>query len=173
MMKFNNLLCVLIFSALLPLHTVAQSRFFTFSRYSTDNGMTGNKVFCTYQDTKGFIWIGGSDGLMRFDGTKFVTYSDRKGDMPFSTVSAILPLSPTEFILSFPEMKEAGIFNVADLSYTKIRIVTSRQMPARSAMIVYKSGQDIFMLFSNSPHVLKFDSTKKIFSSYPPFVLPE
>ena len=172
-MKFNNLLCLLIFSALLQLHTVAQSRFFTFSRYSTDNGMTGNKVFCTYQDTKGFIWIGGSDGLMRFDGTKFATYSDRKGDMPFSAVSAIIPLSATEFILSFPEMKEAGIFNVADLSYTKIRIVTSQQMPARSTMVVYKSGQDIFMLFSNSPHVLKFDSTKKIFSSYQPFTLPQ
>lgn len=173
MMKLKPLLCLLIFSALLPLTTVAQSRFFTFNRYSTENGMTGNKVFCTYQDAKGFIWIGSNDGLMRFDGTKFVTYADRKGEMPFSALNSIIPLSSTEFILSFPEMKEAGIFNVADLSYTKIRIAPSPQMPARSGMSVFKNGDDIFMLYSFSPYVLKFDADKKIFSPYQPFTLPK
>lgn len=171
-MKFKKLFCLLIFTALLQLYTVAQSRFFTFSRYSTDNGMTGNKVFCTYQDKKGFIWIGGNEGLMRFDGTRFVVYADRKGEMPSSSISTIIPFSSTELILCFPDLKEAGILNVADLSYTKIRIAASQQSPARSTMKVCKSGPDVFMLFSNSPYILKFDTTKKIFSSYQPFTLP-
>lgn len=170
-MKFK-LLCLLIITALLHLHAAAQSRFFTFSRYSTDNGMTGNKVFCTYQDAKGFIWIGGVDGLMRFDGTKFVIYADRKGEMPSSSLSNIIALSSTELLLSFPDLKEAGIFNVAKLSYTKIRVVASQQMPPRSTMYVSENGPGIFMLFSNSPHILKFDTAKKIFSPYQPFTLP-
>jgi two-component sensor histidine kinase len=172
MMRLKQLRCLLIFSALLQFTTVAQSRFFTFNRYSTENGMTSNKVFCTYQDAKGFIWIGSNDGLMRFDGTKFVIYADRKGDMPFSAISAIIPLSATEFILSFPEMKEVGIFNVANLSYTKVRIAASQQIPTRSGMYVFKNGGDVFMLFGFSPIVLRFDPEKKIFSPFQPFTVP-
>jgi hypothetical protein len=37
---------------------------------------------------------------------------------------------------------------------------------------MYKSGPDIFMLFNNSPNVLKYDTAKKIFSSYQPFTFP-
>ncbi|MFT3680872.1 MAG: two-component regulator propeller domain-containing protein [Ferruginibacter sp.] len=170
---YKKLLCPLYFILLLQLTAVAQnSRFFTFNRYSTSNGMTGNKVFCTYQDAKGFIWIGGSDGLMRYDGTKFFNYYDRRAQMPFSAISSILPVSKTELMLCFPELKEVGIINLANLVYTKIPVITDLTLSPRATMSLYNCGSDIFMVFKNAAAVLKFDSTQKAFVPYRPFTVP-
>lgn len=47
---------------------------FTFSSYTTDNGLSNNKINCFFQDSRGFMWIGTAIGLNRFDGLSFKTY---------------------------------------------------------------------------------------------------
>lgn len=151
---------------------VAQNRFFTFNRYSTDNGMTGNKVYCTYQDAKGFIWIGGTDGLMRYDGTKFTNYFDRKGQMPAAAITKILPVSKTVMLLCFPELKEAGILDVTNLTYNKARIIAPAGIPPRSVIYPFACGKEILLLFSNTSVILKYDSAKNTFLQNNGFALP-
>lgn len=158
---------------LLQLFAVAQSsRFFTFNRYSTSNGMTGNKVYCTYQDEKGFIWIGGSDGLMRFDGTKFFNYFDRRGQMPQAAITSIIPVSKNELLLCYAELKEAGIINVASLTYTKVPFTTTAALSPKAAMLLYNCGKDVFMVFTQTRTALKFDSVQKAFHPYKAFTVP-
>ncbi|MCR4954768.1 MAG: HD domain-containing protein [Treponema sp.] len=43
--------------------------------WTTEDGLPGMTITTVLQDKKGYIWIGTYDGLVRFDGIEFVTYS--------------------------------------------------------------------------------------------------
>ncbi len=45
-----------------------------FSHYSTENGLSQNKIMYMLQDHQGFMWFATWDGLSRFDGYDFITY---------------------------------------------------------------------------------------------------
>ncbi|MEX2371696.1 MAG: two-component regulator propeller domain-containing protein [Bacteroidales bacterium] len=45
-----------------------------FDIFSQEEGIPNNQVQCIYQDSKGWLWIGTSQGLSRFDGYKFVNF---------------------------------------------------------------------------------------------------
>lgn len=51
-----------------------------FRHYKQDNGLSSNTVQCLYQDSKGYIWIGTSDGLNRFDSKNFNVYRNEKNN---------------------------------------------------------------------------------------------
>jgi ligand-binding sensor domain-containing protein/two-component sensor histidine kinase len=57
--------------------TIAQPQFpaFSFEKYSTANGLTDNGGHALLQDSRGFLWISGSNGLNRFDGKSFKQYN--------------------------------------------------------------------------------------------------
>ena len=44
------------------------------TRYADDNGLPSRIVLDVIQDSKGFIWVGGNNGLYRFDGQHFIPY---------------------------------------------------------------------------------------------------
>jgi signal transduction histidine kinase/ligand-binding sensor domain-containing protein/DNA-binding response OmpR family regulator len=46
----------------------------SFDFFSQADGLPNNQIQCIYQDKKGWIWLGTSQGLSRFDGYKFVNY---------------------------------------------------------------------------------------------------
>ena len=49
--------------------------FFYFNNYKSSNsGLSFDCVYAIIQDSNGFIWIGTSNGLNRFDGVKFATF---------------------------------------------------------------------------------------------------
>ena len=56
--------------------TMAQSSL-RFGRISVDKGLSQSTVYCTYQDSQGFIWFGTEDGLNKYDG---YTYDVSKYD---------------------------------------------------------------------------------------------
>src|SRR5688572_23074213 len=50
-----------------------------FINYTVYDGLVANPVRCIYQDSKGFIWIGTFEGLSRYDGYKFMNYTNING----------------------------------------------------------------------------------------------
>jgi signal transduction histidine kinase/ligand-binding sensor domain-containing protein len=65
-----------------------------FRNYGIDEGLVNGSVNCIYQDHYGFIWIGTSNGLSRFDGYEFLNFREDPGD----------PKSPySDFILRIYE----------------------------------------------------------------------
>lgn len=46
-----------------------------FRYYTTNNGLSNNFVDCLFKDSKGFLWIGTSYGLNRFDGYRFDVFN--------------------------------------------------------------------------------------------------
>ncbi|WP_168204318.1 hybrid sensor histidine kinase/response regulator [Aliikangiella coralliicola] len=64
----------------------------SFTRYTTEQGLSSNAVRKIAQDEKGFIWFGTWDGLNRFDGYDFKIYrpdKDNQYSISHSTVSDI------------------------------------------------------------------------------------
>lgn len=67
--------------SLLPMVS-AQARY-AFRHYDMNSGLSHNTVNAIVQDRQGFMWIGSSNGLNRFDGVSFKTYvaSDKRGQL--------------------------------------------------------------------------------------------
>ena len=59
---------------LLFIITKAQAISFSFRHYKVEDGLSENSVFCSLQDSKGFMWFGTKEGLNRFDGSSFVVF---------------------------------------------------------------------------------------------------
>jgi len=48
--------------------------------YSTEDGLSHDKVTCMIKDRDGFMWFGTWDGINRFDGHNFLTFKSYAGD---------------------------------------------------------------------------------------------
>ncbi|HDS06724.1 MAG TPA: histidine kinase, partial [Bacteroides sp.] len=64
----------------------AQKKNFRFNYYTSEDGLSQNMVDCIFQDSKGFMWFGTWNGLNRFDGYTFRTFTpgEKKGQRPGS-----------------------------------------------------------------------------------------
>jgi ligand-binding sensor domain-containing protein/signal transduction histidine kinase/DNA-binding response OmpR family regulator len=56
----------------------AQSHYF--KHYQVENGLSNNTVYCSLQDSRGFLWLGTKDGLNRFDGYTFKVFRHNPND---------------------------------------------------------------------------------------------
>ncbi|MGQ0761774.1 MAG: ligand-binding sensor domain-containing protein [Acidobacteriota bacterium] len=75
-------------NALGPDVTVRAQRVPT-QHYDVGSGLVSNDVRAIYQDTKGYLWFGGTDGLSRFDGYRFVNYGVDDG-LPSRIITSIV-----------------------------------------------------------------------------------
>jgi ligand-binding sensor domain-containing protein len=66
--------------SLLFAHAKASFSELTFDIFTQENGLPNNQIQCIYQDSKGWIWIGTSQGLSRFDGYSFVNFLSKPDD---------------------------------------------------------------------------------------------
>jgi signal transduction histidine kinase/ligand-binding sensor domain-containing protein len=85
---------VIIFTITLSLfsHSAAQRGALPFRSLTTDMGLSHGDVFSIYQDHEGFIWIGTTDGLNKYNGIGFTVYKFDQADstsLSSSYVSAI------------------------------------------------------------------------------------
>ena len=51
----------------------------TLTRYTTEEGLTGNIIEAIYEDADGILWVGTRSGLNRFDGTTFTKVTEADG----------------------------------------------------------------------------------------------
>jgi ligand-binding sensor domain-containing protein len=50
-----------------------------FRNYSTEHGLPSPETYCTFQDSRGYIWFGTDNGACRFDGYEFRTFGSKDG----------------------------------------------------------------------------------------------
>ena len=48
-------------------------------QFGPAEGLTQPFVYCLLQDQQGYLWLGTAEGLVRYDGTRFVTFTTREG----------------------------------------------------------------------------------------------
>jgi ligand-binding sensor domain-containing protein/signal transduction histidine kinase len=61
-------------------HSAAQRGAMPFRSMTTDMGLSHGDVFCIYQDHEGYIWIGTTDGLNKYDGIGCAVYKYNQED---------------------------------------------------------------------------------------------
>ncbi|MEO7926771.1 MAG: two-component regulator propeller domain-containing protein, partial [Saprospiraceae bacterium] len=70
---------ILLFTFLASLRVAAQHENISFEHFTNDNGLS-SPVTIIAQDHYGFLWLGTTDGLNRFDGRNFIVYRNIPGD---------------------------------------------------------------------------------------------
>lgn len=90
--KLKKLIIIIVFAGCIPVSTVAQ---LIFDKYNTDNSLSNNNCTTIVQDEDGFIWIGTTSGLNRFDGKDFVKYysTGSPNQLPSNTINKLVSLS--------------------------------------------------------------------------------
>ncbi len=79
-----NLICLLYYLLVFP-SLYAASPSLRFERLTIEDGLSQSTVRCIVQDSQGFLWIGTSDGLNRYDGYNLKIYKHDPDDP--STIS--------------------------------------------------------------------------------------
>ncbi len=98
---------------------------FSFTHYSTGSGLISNQLNTIVQDKEGYLWIGSTDGLQRFDGIRYKTFQHSENDtlsIPSNPVWQLLLDKKNNLWLLFADGK-VGIFDT--------RRFTFREIPAR------------------------------------------
>ncbi|WP_133259721.1 ligand-binding sensor domain-containing protein [Pseudochryseolinea flava] len=70
-------IAVVCFSVLSLASSVAQNYL---RNFQVEEGLSNNTVFCSAQDQQGFLWLGTTDGLNRFDGYSFKVFRHDPND---------------------------------------------------------------------------------------------
>lgn len=56
-------------------HLSSQPQYVGSEVYGEENGLPNNEISCILKDIKGYLWIGTSYGLAKYDGNKFLVYN--------------------------------------------------------------------------------------------------
>lgn len=66
------------FLLMCKLFTVSAQHNFSFTHYTSDDGLSQNTITAMMKDSKGYLWLGTREGLNKFDGYNFTVFNSHK-----------------------------------------------------------------------------------------------
>jgi len=123
-----------------------------FRNYDVEEGLGSEHINAMLQDRRGYLWFATTNGLIKFDGRTFTTFTTRDGLLS-NDVFRVYQDSKGDFWLSFPG-KGVGRFDGARWTYYK------EHFPANQttwSIIEDSHGDMWFGTFGNG--VVRFDGT--------------
>jgi ligand-binding sensor domain-containing protein/signal transduction histidine kinase/DNA-binding response OmpR family regulator len=146
---------------LLLVTTPVAAQNYSFRHYQVENGLSNNTVYCSIQDKKGFLWFGTKDGLNRFDGYHFKTYTvPAKGhDLTSYFISCLL--------IDTADVLWVGCRNgLFSFDSRKERLVLfSDQLPEINALQTDGQGQ---LWFISRSTLCRYNFNTKKLTTFPP-----
>lgn len=138
---------------------------YIFNRFSRNEGLNTNNVNCVWQDKKGFLWIGTENGIQRYDGRKFVTFSSIALDhtLPPTGVDQILDAGDGKMWLRQGYL--LGLFDPVTFSYSSVPVKLQNQLPAQSELNLFSDSKGNTFLCTHKTGLLYFDKTNNQFSA--------
>src|SRR5215471_18584330 len=71
--------CVILLIAVVFIAAKCFSQDYSYINYDTRDGLAGSVVYDAVQDKEGFMWFATENGLSRFDGKNFKTFTTKDG----------------------------------------------------------------------------------------------
>lgn len=88
---------------------------YVFKVFTARDGLPTSETICVAKDTKGFLWIGTTSGLSRYDGYTFTNYRYADSNQLISQVNVIRPQGNKLWVGS-----DAGLFWINNNRITKV-----------------------------------------------------
>ncbi len=138
---------------------------YLFSHLSTKDGLISNNVLSIQQDSKGYIWLGSTAGLQRYDGKRFLSFR-HKSNIPGSILDGAIHNMQLDkkgrLWILFGGFR-IGYINTVDLSFHEVPLNVSPDLLARSrgGLYIDNDGNILVVLIGNS--LLVYNETQKKF----------
>jgi ligand-binding sensor domain-containing protein/two-component sensor histidine kinase len=145
---------------------------YSFVHYNTITGLASHNTTAVVQDKTGFIWVATTNGLQRYDGTKFITFNHSKNNrysLPENSIKQIVIDNTGRLWLLFASGR-VGIFNTVNFIFTEVTLNITGVDLARwfdKKIIVTGSGRIFYLLCSF--HIYEFNEKQRSFSCATPF----
>ena len=110
-------------------------------RISVVDGLKSNNVYCIRQDMKGFVWFGTENGLSRYDGYRFVSFTQLGPDSSENTdkrVGQILFSKDGKILKAITASRDTAIYSLVEN-----RFLTYRRFRKKSPKFTNRSLVDI------------------------------
>lgn len=134
--------------------------------YSVADGLPSAMVYCSYQDQDGYLWFGTTNGLARFDGTRFKVFDIRDGLLDNEVIGIYEDSKRRLWVSSFGKtpiyLKGHKIVTEQQDSLPKsISITSATQFFEDSQQRLWVCGGDRELV------LVEGNSAKKIYKKYP------
>jgi ligand-binding sensor domain-containing protein/two-component sensor histidine kinase len=142
-------------------------REFSFAHYGKAEGLSSNDVGRLVQDEQGYIWIGGNNGLQRFDGTRFLSFQHQKDNsksIPNNFIVQLL-LDQKKNLWMVTIDGSVGIFDTRTFTFHRSKIVVQdSSLLIRGHGLVEDQKGNILLLFADYA-LMTWNPKKEEFSS--------
>ena len=135
--------------------------------YGVEDGLPSTLVYCTIQDKKGFMWFGTSNGLARFDGTRFKVFGI-EDELPDPEVLNLFEDSQERLWISCFQknpcyLKDGKIFTSEnDSLLNKVDLKSGEhQFYEDEENVVWVTGKGFNFCFFNNKKAKCYDTFKK------------
>ena len=140
---------------------------YTFTHYTTTTGLLSNQVSSVVQDDEGYIWIGTTDGLQRFDGTRYKTFRHNSmdaGSIPCNPVSQLLVDKNKTLWILFGNGK-IGIFDTHTFIFHEAAVKPKKAISLNAAVKQIRTDEygNVFLLLE-AYELLTFSAKTNDFS---------
>ena len=173
-MKKSALLLLLLFNTLTALAqlepvTVTAENIITKHYFSVKDGLAAREVFCAVEDKDGFIWFGTSNGLCRYDGNAFKTFTKQNFGLLHNEIASLSIDANNHLIIEFNDrslyFKRKGEIQVLDLNNSTLKTLKSiyPKVPFQTKDVVWiaNDGTKNMLFVTASPfQVWKYTTTK-------------
>jgi ligand-binding sensor domain-containing protein/signal transduction histidine kinase len=162
----HKLSCICLFFCFLHSAAAQEILHYTFTHYSSVSGALSSQINTVVQDEEGYIWTGSTDGLQRFDGSRYKTFRHNKND------STTLPSNPIWQLLIDKNKNlwvlladgKIGIFNTKNFKFREapLKALYPEGVQSASKKIVEDDRGDVYLVLSGN-EVLQYNRNSNFF----------
>lgn len=139
---------------------------FYFERLDNTVGLPSNEIRRIHQDSEGFMWFGTRNGLIRYDGYKYVVYRNSREHPNLITHNAIMSFAEDESFIWIGSERGLNRWdkqtrNIAKIDLQEINnAYINKIIPTQDGYLWLATSKGIFKYFSitNTLEYLHFDS---------------
>lgn len=154
----NTFWCIFLFSSII------NGQSYRFRYYNTANGLADPYIYTINQDSRGFLWLGTSTGLMKFDGSVFDTvpypdfFANRYAQVSLKDKNGNLWFGCNDGALFYTN--NATLKKVPDLNVQSINALLES---SDGFVWIIPQDQAIFRINENNPlEITKYSISRKI-----------